>query len=281
MEGFFAVVLLSLIITESQQQLHHRSVVDLDEGSGYSFSGDDDTDDYDDEVTQSTRTEGSGDPIFGVDRDDDEGMPLTPCQRQRLAPGAGAFRPQCSSDGKFKPTQCDSKRCWCVDKGGMKTLGSERSLPSRPKCSSKGSEIFVLTRRPPDFAAPDFAPEEHVTDDITIDEPSTFRPMYSERTPTRKTSKVQTTTDHDMEEDDEASDVAVQRPAFFSFLLKDPLIFAGIVGGAVLALLCFVLLVMFAIYQMRKKDEGSYALDEPKKSFGFAYTRASDKEFFA
>lgn len=38
---------------------------------------------------------------------------------------------------------------------------------------------------------------------------------------------------------------------------------------------------MFTIYRMRKKDEGSYALDEPKKSYGFAYTRARDQEFFA
>lgn len=55
----------------------------------------------------------------------------------------------------------------------------------------------------------------------------------------------------------------------------------GIIGGAVLALLCIVLLIMFTIYRMRKKDEGSYALDEPKKSYGFAYTRARDQEFFA
>ena len=34
--------------------------------------------------------------------------------------------------------------------------------------------------------------------------------------------------------------------------------------GAVVGLLCAILCVMFVVYRMRKKDEGSYALDEPK-----------------
>lgn len=31
-------------------------------------------------------------------------------------------------------------------------------------------------------------------------------------------------------------------------------------------LLCAILVVMFIVYRMRKKDEGSYALDEPRRS---------------
>lgn len=57
--------------------------------------------------------------------------------------------------------------------------------------------------------------------------------------------------------------------------------FSGIIGGAVVGLLCAVLLVMFIVYRMRKKDEGSYALDEPKRSPQHAYTRAKNQEFFA
>lgn len=38
------------------------------------------------------------------------------------------------------------------------------------------------------------------------------------------------------------------------------------IGGAVVGLLCAILLVMFIVYRMRKKDEGSYVLDEPKRS---------------
>lgn len=58
-------------------------------------------------------------------------------------------------------------------------------------------------------------------------------------------------------------------------------LFLGIVGGVVFALLWIILAVMFTIYRMRKKDEGSYALDEPKKTYDIAYTKAEEKEFFA
>jgi hypothetical protein len=67
----------------------------------------------------------------------------------------------------------------------------------------------------------------------------------------------------------------------FFHIFSDPLVLAGIIGGAVLALLCIVLLVMFMIYRMRKKDEGSYALGEPKRTYDIKYTRTKDQEFFA
>jgi hypothetical protein len=66
----------------------------------------------------------------------------------------------------------------------------------------------------------------------------------------------------------------------FMASIENPLILAGLIGGAVLALLCIVLLVMFMIYRMRKKDEGSYALDEPRHSTDIRYTRAQ-QEYFA
>jgi syndecan 2 len=47
-------------------------------------------------------------------------------------------------------------------------------------------------------------------------------------------------------------------------------------------MLSAILLVMFIIYRMRKKDEGSYVLEEaPQKSPSHAYTRVSSREFFA
>ncbi len=47
-------------------------------------------------------------------------------------------------------------------------------------------------------------------------------------------------------------------------------------------MLSAILLIMFIIYRMRKKDEGSYALEEgPRKSPSHAYTRVSSREFFA
>jgi hypothetical protein len=57
---------------------------------------------------------------------------------------------------------------------------------------------------------------------------------------------------------------------------------SGIVGGISIGMLSAILLVMFIIYRMRKKDEGSYALEEaPRKSPSHAYTRVSSREFFA
>lgn len=65
-------------------------------------------------------------------------------------------------------------------------------------------------------------------------------------------------------------------------LLMYSFYFAAVIGGAVVGLLCAILLVMFIVYRMRKKDEGSYALDEPKRSPTVnSYTRSSNKEFYA
>ena len=53
------------------------------------------------------------------------------------------------------------------------------------------------------------------------------------------------------------------------------------VGLAVIGLVLAVTVVMFVVYRMRKKDEGSYALDEPKTSPTIGYTKTHDREFFA
>lgn len=69
------------------------------------------------------------------------------------------------------------------------------------------------------------------------------------------------------------------RPSSF---FGQPGILAAVIGGAVVGLLCAILLVMFIVYRMRKKDEGSYALDEPKRSPTVnSYMRSSNKEFYA
>jgi len=61
-----------------------------------------------------------------------------------------------------------------------------------------------------------------------------------------------------------------------------PGILTAVVGGAVVGLLCAILLVMFIVYRMRKKDEGSYALDEPRRSPNVhLYSKAPTREFFA
>lgn len=65
-------------------------------------------------------------------------------------------------------------------------------------------------------------------------------------------------------------------------VFSKPTILVGIIGGTALGMLTAILLVMFIIYRIRKKDEGSYALEEaPRKSPSHAYTRVSSREFFA
>ncbi|CAD7077361.1 unnamed protein product [Hermetia illucens] len=62
-----------------------------------------------------------------------------------------------------------------------------------------------------------------------------------------------------------------------------PGILAAVIGGAVVGLLCAILVVMFIVYRMRKKDEGSYALDEPKRSPALnTYAKnGNNREFYA
>lgn len=63
---------------------------------------------------------------------------------------------------------------------------------------------------------------------------------------------------------------------------KNSLVVLAVIGGAVVGLLCAILVVMFIVYRMRKKDEGSYALDEPKRSpTSNSYSRGTSKEFYA
>jgi len=61
---------------------------------------------------------------------------------------------------------------------------------------------------------------------------------------------------------------------FFS----QPGILAAIICGAIVGLLCAILLVMFIVYRMRKKDEGSYVLEDSKRT---SSSYGKSKEFFA
>lgn len=67
-----------------------------------------------------------------------------------------------------------------------------------------------------------------------------------------------------------------------SSFFAQPGILAAIVGGALVGLLCAILVVMFIVYRMRKKDEGSYALDERKRSSTpILYGKGDGKELYA
>jgi len=60
-----------------------------------------------------------------------------------------------------------------------------------------------------------------------------------------------------------------------------PGMLAAIIGGSVVGLLCAILLVMFVVYRMRKRDEGSYPLDEPKRLPLTSPYATADKEIYA
>ncbi|XP_050436324.1 syndecan [Adelges cooleyi] len=61
-----------------------------------------------------------------------------------------------------------------------------------------------------------------------------------------------------------------------------PGILAAVIGGAVVGLLCAILVVMFIVYRMRKKDEGSYPLEETKRSPATnPYLKSTHREFYA
>lgn len=64
-------------------------------------------------------------------------------------------------------------------------------------------------------------------------------------------------------------------------IFAQPGILAAFIGGAVMGLLCAILLVMFIVYRMRKRDEGSYPLDEPKRVPLTSSYAPNDKEIYA
>ena len=64
--------------------------------------------------------------------------------------------------------------------------------------------------------------------------------------------------------------IEVKNEARMASFFAQPGILAAVIGGAVLGLLFAVLLVMFILYRIRKKDEGVYTLEDPKR---VTYTR--------
>jgi hypothetical protein len=68
---------------------------------------------------------------------------------------------------------------------------------------------------------------------------------------------------------------------FFQMILSNPLLLAALVGAVVLTLITIILIIMFMIYRVKKKDEGSYSLDEPHKVKDPTTYWKDTKEFYA
>lgn len=59
-----------------------------------------------------------------------------------------------------------------------------------------------------------------------------------------------------------------------------PCVCLGVIAGGLVGLLFAVFLVGFMLYRMKKKDEGSYSLEEPKQANGGAYQKPTKQEEF-
>uniref|UniRef100_A0A8C3X0Z3 Syndecan n=1 Tax=Catagonus wagneri TaxID=51154 RepID=A0A8C3X0Z3_9CETA len=63
-------------------------------------------------------------------------------------------------------------------------------------------------------------------------------------------------------------------------LLDRKEVLGGVIAGGLVGLILAVCLVGFMLYRMKKKDEGSYSLEEPKQANGGAYQKPSKQEEF-
>ncbi|XP_067010939.2 syndecan isoform X2 [Anabrus simplex] len=152
-----------------------------------------------------------------------------------------------------------------VDPGSGDDQHPAPPAPSPPKETPRIKEEPTLTRQ--DVSGVGSAPKGETNEDITHGEPQPQPEDDSEDTdPT-----VHRDPTMNVKHDERAT-------SFFA----QPGILAAVIGGAVVGLLCAILVVMFIVYRMRKKDEGSYALDEPKRSPTVnSYTKNSNREFYA
>ena len=102
------------------------------------------------------------------------GPSQTRCERLRASAStiAGAYVPQCDSEGRFLPTQCrvSTGQCWCVNAAGDEIPGTLTSPGQpRPNCagvcvslthlythSSFSRHIWVCLTPPAPFLSPQF-----------------------------------------------------------------------------------------------------------------------------
>lgn len=229
---------------------------------------------------------GSGDDLEDDDDDVEGSAEVKPSECHRLRSNLrnskirGAYIPQCTPGGEFNPVQCtDSKEpleeCFCVDILGQEVPGTRSRHPKRPDCSNidRAKYLVAVTRR----ATWPLLPMTVSTTRATRKEEPTAVGVKSKPDPSAKAEEM---------ENDQGTSAQGRKSTSPSndgwvYVKTRPTLLAGIIGGIAVGLLCAMLLVLFIIYRLRKKDEGSYALDEPKNSPAVAYTKAHDREFFA
>lgn len=256
----------AIYIDERPYNVYDGSGDDLlmDDEDGLDYSGDDE------------EIEGSGDS-----------SPCLRLEKQMREKGLlGLYIPQCTGTGEFERIQCRSSTgvCWCVDMSGREIKGTKTRSPNQPDCNNIVIDPPIPPPKPANPVNTKAETRDFDVNPIDLDRDINFP------TSTELDNHINIIPDNGVEIDTaEPPPNSVEmlpskgdNHVHSSMVMSQPGILAGIIGGALVGLLCAVLLVMFIVYRMRKKDEGSYALDERKHSPSMhQYARAPTKEFYA
>jgi len=163
-------------------------------------------------------------------------------------------------------------------------ISSSSSSTTKPPSRHEFGEVIARPKHEPTPTREQIIEDEDEDedDDLEIEDPigsvsSTYRPPSFATTTTSTTS----TTRPAYQAPQPPYIQTEETPDHFEML--KPGVLAAISGGSVVGILMTILLVMFIVYRMRKKDEGSYSLDEPHQphNYSYAYQKASTKEFYA
>ncbi|KAK6960131.1 syndecan [Biomphalaria glabrata] len=230
--------------------------------------------------------------------DCEKGENLNPCVFQLVSYHrhhlVGSYYPKCSQDGQFEKVQCHENLCFCVDpETGKKQYGTESHSSNTMNCEGDSDidldlAVPIITPPPTETETPKTEEEKHDDDDDDDDDDERIdtndngvinidQPGVNKHDETNE-NKSGTSEEEEINKKPE-TESRVEKAT--SEIMTQPGILAGIIGGSVVVLLCLVLLIMFVVYRMRKKDEGSYPLDEPRKTPNYSYVRAPEKEFYA
>lgn len=203
---------------------------------------------------------------------------------------------------------CVEMHCWCEYDNGTSVDGTRVYGKLAENCFRYKNKVKAV-RLPPTSTAAPTTPAKTTTEKaqphVVTEVHETDFEVEVEEVTTKKTSTVKSTTTFsndikvdpgvkdkfDEEEEEETNNIGgannlylsavKQEPSTGALSISHPGILAAIIGGGVVGLLCAILLVMFIVYRMRKKDEGSYPLNDAKPLKDYAYSKAPSKEFYA
>lgn len=74
-------------------------------------------------------------------------MIKSPCQKERQrhlgwrGPSNRPYEPACGDDGRYKPLQCNTTYCWCVDSHGYELPGTMKLKGLSLDCSKAPGRV--------------------------------------------------------------------------------------------------------------------------------------------